>query len=123
MLHCFFQVPAKRLVTNDLFWYFIGYLDPKLMRLADPCFLIPSKEFHEHASPRLHGSAWQFTFMASMEPLAKDRWKQYRVNTLELGERVLEIMGQLRKQHKRTGNLSLALPLSDPDLLWLRKAA
>ena len=96
LLHCFFQVkPAKRLVTSPLFYYFIAYLDPKTMRLADPVFLIPSKTFHKYASPKKHGDAWQFTFMGSMAPDSHDRWARYRVNTLDLGQRLLEIMREL----------------------------
>src|SRR5438067_6895559 len=30
VLHCFFQVPIKHLVSSPLFYYFLGYLDPKL---------------------------------------------------------------------------------------------
>ena len=30
VLHCFFQVPIKHLVASPLFYYFVGYLDPKL---------------------------------------------------------------------------------------------
>src|SRR5690348_12271454 len=38
-----FDVRADRLVSNPFYWYFFAYLDPKLMGLADPTFLIPSK--------------------------------------------------------------------------------
>src|SRR5437899_4537320 len=34
ILLCSFEVLAKRLVTSPLFYYFLAYLDPKLMRLA-----------------------------------------------------------------------------------------
>jgi hypothetical protein len=118
ILHCFFQVPARRLVTSPLFFYFLAYLDPKLMRLADPVFLIPSRIFHEYASPRLHGPNWQFTFMGSLETTSNDRWRPFHVNTLELGQKVLEIMGDLRRRH--LGARQSATILSVPDLLWVQ---
>src|ERR1700694_5788168 len=55
-LRILFPVRATRVVNNPLYWYFFASLDPKLMRFADPVFLIPSKEFHEHAAPKRHGA-------------------------------------------------------------------
>src|SRR4029077_10289498 len=65
-LHTFFRVPIKHLVTSPLFYYFIAYLDPKLMHLADPAFLIPSTFFHKYAAPVRHGAYMQFSFAGSM---------------------------------------------------------
>src|SRR5205807_126697 len=42
-LNIFFDVRADRLVNSPFYWYFFAYLDPKLMGLADPTFLVPSK--------------------------------------------------------------------------------
>ena len=94
-----FPVRATRVVNNPLYWYFLGYLDPKLMQLDDPLFVIPSKEFHKHAAPRRQGAFWWYTFVASMEAKTRDQWHPWRVNKLELGERVMEIMAELRKRH------------------------
>src|SRR5437879_62206 len=69
---------------------FFAYLDPKTMRLADPTFLIPSKDFHELAAPRLRDGVWYFTMAASMAPRSRDRWHRYRVRTVDLGQRTLE---------------------------------
>ena len=96
--HCFFQVPVKHLVSSEFFYYFLGYLDPELMRLADPVFLIPSTFFHKHAGPRRHGAYMQFTFMGSMSPSSHDRWQPYQVNTLELGQKMLHIMADLKRR-------------------------
>ena len=120
ILHCFFQVPIKHLVTSPLFYYFIGYLDAKLMRLADPVFLIPSSVFHKHAIPTRHGAYMQFTFMASMSPTSHDRWQPFQVNTLELGEEMLEIMADKRRQGRLTERL--APPPSLPETVWVRPA-
>jgi len=120
ILHSFFQVPTKHLVTSPLFYYFIAYLDPKLMRLADPAFLIPSTFFHKYAGPRRHGAYTQFTFMGNMSPSSHDRWQPYQVNTLELGEKMLEIMAELRK-HRGLAEQSAAV-LSIHDALRVQMA-
>jgi hypothetical protein len=118
ILHCFFQVPTRHLVTSPLFYYFLAYLDPKLMRLADPVFLIPSSVFHKHASRKRHGAYMQFTFMGSMGTNSHDRWRPYHVNTLELGEKMLEMMADLRKRHRSLAD-QLAAILSIPNTLRL----
>jgi hypothetical protein len=121
IFHCFFQVPIKHLVTSPLFYYFLGYLDPKVMRLVDPVFLIPSTVFHKYADPRRHGAYSQFTFMGSMSPTSHDRWQPYQVNTLEVGQKILETMAELRR-HRVLTEQSAQL-LSVPDALWLRPAS
>jgi len=96
-LYIQFDVRADRLVSNPFFWYFFAFLDPKLMGLADPTYLIPSKDFHEMAGPRLRNGVWYFTMAASMEAKARDKWHPYRVRTVDLGGRVLEILADLKK--------------------------
>ena len=96
-LFILFDVRADRLVSSPFFWYFFAFLDPKLMGLADPTYLIPSKDFHEMAAPRLRNGVWYFTMAASMEPKARDKWHPYRVRTVDLGGRVLEILADLKK--------------------------
>src|SRR5437016_5701952 len=113
ILHCFFQVPIKHLVTSPLFYYFIAYLDPHLMRLADPVFLIPSSVFHQHASPKRHGAYLQFTFMGSLTPNSRDRWRPYQVNTLDLGQKMLEIMLDVPRHRKLTEESAAVLSMPD----------
>jgi hypothetical protein len=120
ILHSFFQVPTKHLVTSALFYYFFAYLDPKLMRLADPVFLIPSSILHKYAIPTLHGAYTQFTFMASMSANSHDRWHPYQVNTLELGQKMFEIMAAARR-HRGRAEQSAQL-LSVPGALWVQEA-
>jgi hypothetical protein len=114
-----FPVRAARLVNNPLYWYFFAYLDPTLMRFADPVFLIPSTVFHEHAAPKRHGDFWTFTMMASMEAITRDYWHPYRVNTLDLGARVLEIMRELQKHAVPEQAAEL---LAVPDVVWAQAA-
>ena len=120
ILHCFFQVPIKHLVTSPLFYYFIAYLDPKLMRLADPVFLIPSSVFHKYASPKRHGAYMQFTFMASMAADSRDRWQPYQLNPLELGAKMLEIMADLRRHRGLTQKAPEVLSI--PEAVLVRSA-
>src|ERR1700686_3116330 len=99
-LGVFFPVRATRLVNDPLYWYFFAYLDPKLMRLADPVFLVPSTELHRRAEVGRRGAFRAFGLEASMEPKSRDQWSQFRVNTLDLGEKMLEIMADLRRRRK-----------------------
>jgi hypothetical protein len=103
-LHIRFTVQKDRLVSHPLFFYFFAFLDPRIMRFADPVFIVPSVEVHEHAIPHLHGDVWHFDFHASLGPDAHDRWFPYRVSTLEVGKRILAIIADLEK------NKSLILP-------------
>ncbi len=118
-LECTFPVRASRLVSNPRFWYFFAYLDPKLMRFADPVFLIPSAQVHEHAAPERRGAFLRFSLFASMAPNTHDRWRPYRVETLELGRRVLEVMRDLNKGPKLLSSQRAELS-SIPDAVWVR---
>jgi len=98
VMHCAFKVPIKHLVSSPYFYYFLAYLDPKLMRLADPVFVVPSSVFHRDAYPNRVGAYVQFNFIANMAPSSRDRWLPYQVNTLEVGEKVLEVMADLKRR-------------------------
>jgi hypothetical protein len=110
-LYILFDVRADHLVSSPFFWYFFAFLDPKLMGLANPTYLIPSKDFHQMAAPRLRNGVWYFTMAASMEPKARDKWHPYRVNTVELGERVLEIMADLKQRRLPADEAAAALSM------------
>ena len=90
-LSMFFSVPKDRLITHPNFWYFFGYFDMKAMAFANPVFIVPSAEVHSHASPRLDGNRWTFNFSASLDPDSQDHWVPFRVQTDEVGVRVLDI--------------------------------
>jgi hypothetical protein len=92
-LSMFFSVPKDRLITHPNFWYFFGYFDIKAMAFANPVFIVPSAEVHSHAAPRLDGERWTFNFSASLDPDSQDRWVPNRVQTHEVGRRVLDIFG------------------------------
>ena len=117
-INIFFDIAVERLVNSPFYWYFVAYLDPKSMGLADPTFLIPSDDFHRLAAPIQRGGMWRFSMAASMEAKSRDRWNPYRVGTLELGERVLEISQDLSKLHP--GARLPAGLLAIPDVLVVR---
>src|SRR3989440_3812374 len=98
VMHSAFKVPIKHLVASPYFYYFLAYLDPELMRLADPVFVVPSSVFHRDAYPNRVGAYVQFNFIANMSPSSRDRWLPYQVNTLEVGEKVLEVMADLKRR-------------------------
>jgi hypothetical protein len=116
LLHIRFTVLKERLITHPLFLYFFAFLDPRLMRLADPVFIVPSSEVHQHAIPHLHDDVWHFDFHASLGPNTHDRWVPYRVNTLEVGKRILAVIHDLEKSQSSSPILS-----SPSDLLWVRR--
>jgi hypothetical protein len=83
---------------------------------------------HKHAIPHLHGDTWHFDFHASLGPDAHDRWVPYRVNTLDVGKRILAIIAELEKD-KSNSHLPMApSPLAAEgrgggfDLIWIRRA-
>ena len=115
-LNIFFDVAADRLINSPFFWYFFGYLDPKLMGLADPTFMVNSEDFHKLAAPILRNGVWRFSMAASMEPKSRDRWHRFRVPALELGQRILEISRQL----KESGAKFPAELLTMPQVLLLK---
>ena len=117
-LNIFFDIAVERLVNSPFYWYFVAYLDPKSMGLVDPTFLIPSEDFHRLAAPIQRGGMWRFSMAASMEAKSRDRWNPYRVGTLELGERVLEISRDLSRLHPGA-KLPTGL-LAIPDVLVVR---
>jgi hypothetical protein len=93
-LSIFFSVPKDKLITHPNFWYFFGYFDMKAMSFADPVFIVPSAEVHEHAAPHLDGERWTFNFSASLDPASKDHWVPFRVPVHEVGRRVLDMLEQ-----------------------------
>jgi hypothetical protein len=130
-LHIRFTVRKDRLVTHPLFWYFFAFLDPRIMRFADPVFIVPSAEVHKHAIPHLHGDTWHFDFHASLGSDAHDHWVGYRVSTLDVGKRILSIIDSLEKNQATSltplrehfPSPSGTRPRVGSDLTWVRRAS
>jgi len=121
LLEVRFSRPARLVVNDPRYWYFIGYLDLKQMGLADPVFVVPSAVFHKEARQKKVGDVVFFRFRANMDPSSKDKWQRYRVQTHQLGKRVLEIMADLEKEENRK-RLLLSGPITGPGTMLLRKA-
>ena len=120
-LHIRFTVKKDRLVTHPFFYYFFAFLDRRIMRFADPVFIVPSAEVHKHAIPHLDGDTWHFDFHANLGLDAHDRWVPFRANTLEVGTRVLAIISELEKTQTTAASLR-DLPIN-PDVLWVRRSS
>lgn len=124
LLHIRFTVLRDRLVTHPLFYYFLAYLDLRMMRFADPVFIVPSAEVHQHAILHLHGDVWHFDFHASLGSKAHDRWVPYRVNTLEVGKRILAIIHDLEKESAPLivpSPLRRGMGMGSSDFLWVHR--
>jgi len=130
LLHIRFGVAKDRLISHPCFYYFFAFLDPRIMRFAEPVFIIPSAEVHKHAMPHLHADVWRFDFHASLGPNARDKWFPYRVETLQVGQRILAIIHDLETSESLPpslwGTIGAAGQPDLSDLLWVgrhRRAA
>ena len=85
-------VARAHLRSSRRFWYFLGDFDRKAMRFHEPVFLVPSTVFHRRANPRQHRDVWYFHFHASLDPKVRDAWYRYRVETKDVGKRLLSIL-------------------------------
>jgi hypothetical protein len=118
LLYIHFEVARKRLVSDPRFWYFFAYLDRKTMAFQDPVFLVDSLTVHKHALARLRGDTWRFGFQASMGPGGRDKWVPFRVNASDVGQRVLDIMRDLKSLPAASRpSTGFELP---PAALWVR---
>ena len=110
-LSMFFSVRKEKLISHPNFWYFFGYFDLKAMAFANPVFIVPSAEVHSHAAPHLDGDRWTFNFAASLDPDSQDHWVPFRVQTYEVGKRVLDIFG-----NEQVGRATSPLPANLAEL-------
>jgi hypothetical protein len=97
LLYIHFTVSQERLLNDPRFWYFFAYLDRQTMAFRDPVFIVDSLTVHKLAIPRLRGDTWYFGFQAGMGAHSHDKWTPYRVRTIDVGKRVLEILRDLDK--------------------------
>ena len=115
ILEIHFRV-SGRVISDPRFWYFFAHFDVKAMRFTDPVFLVPSGFVHQHArNGTIYGEA-QFAVSASLEPKSRDKWAPFRVSQVEVGPRLLEILGTLRSSKRPTARLA---ELTKPDIFWV----
>ena len=87
-----FKLPRRRILNDRRFWFFIAHFDLERMLFSDPVFLVPSATLHEHARPREDGEKMNFSFVASMSPNSKDKWRPYQVPLAELADRFVHML-------------------------------
>jgi hypothetical protein len=115
ILEIHFRV-SGRVISDPRFWYFFAHFDVKAMRFTDPVFLVPSGFVHQHArNGTIYGEA-QFAVSASLEPKSRDKWAPFRLSQVEVGPRLLEILGTLRSSKRPTARLA---ELTKPDIFWV----
>jgi hypothetical protein len=96
-LHVTFAVPARRVVSSAMYWYFFAHLDRRAMRFINPCFLVPSAVVHRRCTSRSRRTTRVFAFVASVSPHSHDCWVRYRVETKDIGRRLLQILAELQR--------------------------
>jgi hypothetical protein len=87
-----FKLPRRRILNDRRFWFFIAHFDLERIAFSDPVFLVPSATLHQHARPREIGEKMNFSFVASMSPNSRDKWRAYQVAVAELAERFVSIL-------------------------------
>ncbi len=115
-----FTVAKERLVSHPLFWYFFAYLDLKTMAFADPVFLVPSSELHEHATRRLKDGVWHFNFEASLDRRSRDRWHSRQVAARDVGKLVLKILRDVPLKQAVSAEAASALT-AVPEVVWVTR--
>jgi hypothetical protein len=95
-----FFVKRERLIEDPFFFYFFGYMDLKTMAFRAPVFLVPSHVVHSEAEHQVRGNIVDFNFVASMDPLSKDRWHPYGCDPSELAGLVVKFL-RAQERHRR----------------------
>jgi hypothetical protein len=89
-----FLLLENRIQNDPRLWYFFAYYDARELRFCGPAFLIPARVFHRMGrGGKKNGRVW-FSLIASLEPKSRDRWSPYRIAPSDLGDRLLEIIGE-----------------------------
>ena len=93
-----FFVKRERLIEDPFFWYFFGFMDLETAAFRAPVFVVPSHVVHSQAVHQVRGRIVDFNFVASMDPVSKDRWRPYACDPSEIAGRVVKF---LRAQESR----------------------
>jgi len=109
-----FEIHVRRQFRESI--AFFAHFDVKAMRFTDPVFLVPSGFVHKHArNGTIYGEA-RFAESASLEPKSRDKWAPFRLSQVEVGPRLLEILGTLGSSKRPTARLA---ELTKPDIFWV----
>ncbi len=118
-----FVVKPERLIEDLFFFYFFGYMDLETMAYRAPVFLVPSHIVHKEAIHQLRGGLIHFNFIASMDPLSRDRWRPYACDPSEVAGRMVRFLRAQENRHR----VSLGRPdrsvIVQPGTILVRRAA
>lgn len=118
LLKITFVVSDEALVTHDLFYYFMAYLDRRALGVTAPFFFVPSREVHKHVDPkRKRDGKRQIEFVASLQPNSRDQWSGYRFDQQTLGPHVIQVI----RRGQRRGLVAATMPsqlFRIPGMLW-----
>jgi len=118
-----FVVKPERLIEDLFFFYFFGYMDLETMAYRAPVFLVPSHIVHKEAVHQLRGGLIHFNFIASMDPLSRDRWRPYACDPSEVAGRMVRFLRAQENRHR----VSLGRPdrsvIVQPGTILVRRAA
>jgi hypothetical protein len=90
-------IPANQLGGHRAFWFFFAHLNSRRLEFANPCFLVPSIVFYRKAPRWRVKNKTMYEFAASMSPTSRDQWCRYRVDTKDIGRRLLEILSDMER--------------------------
>ncbi len=118
-----FFVKRQRLIEDPFFFYFFGFMDLETMAFRAPVFLVPSHVVHTEAEHQVRGNIVDFNFVASMDPLSKDRWRPYACNPSEVAGRVVKFLqGQERRKRASLERPDASI-IAQPGTLLVGRAA
>ncbi len=122
MLQITFRVRPP-LFTSPQFYYFFAHFNTRSIAFTEPVFLVPSWFVHKHGrkGTGTRKGAIPFQFKASLGPNARDKWSPYQLTLPELGPRIVEILQELSRRQKSSGQV-LQL-FQGHDVIWVRKPA
>ena len=109
-----FVVRPERLIEDLFFFYFFGYLDLETMAYRAPVFLVPSHVVHKEAVHELRGGLIHFNFIASMNPLSKDRWRPYACDPAEVAGRMVKFLRAQERSKRATLGLATQSVIAEP---------
>jgi hypothetical protein len=118
-----FAVRPERLIEDLFFFYFFGYMDLETMAYRAPVFLVPSHIVHTEAVHQLRGGLIHFNFVASMDPLSKDRWRPYACDPSEVAGRVVKFLRAQERHRRASLGRSVGSIIVEPGTILVARAA
>ena len=118
-----FWVKRDRLIEDIFFWYFFGYMDLATMAYRAPVFLVPSQVVHTQAEHQVRGNIVDFNFVASMDPLAKDRFHKYGCDPADLAGRLVTFLRSQESQLRVSLGRAAATIITEPGTILVGRLA